>query len=346
MPAAPIVSVVMSVYNARAHVREAVESMLRQTYDDFELVVIDDGSTDGSGDLIRKFNDRRIRLVQQSNSGLAAALNHGVTLARGRYIARMDADDVSEPDRLRRQVNLLNARPEVAIVGTSFEVIDERGGHLYTFWALPHDEDIRRQLLVRNPFGHGTVMIRKEALVAVGGYRLVAIEDYDLWIRVLHEHRGANVPDVLYRWRVNPEGMSHGSAAARKLPLDELVRSIDPEVAGRAPTYRAARRRLREYEALDRVVAGKLGQQYVADLHAVGIHALRRHKKSTGLLLVLRAALLRPRSLLTFVRLYVGGEGVGGYNLAAAAGPPSLILRAGAAAARRMRSSRKSPAAE
>jgi glycosyltransferase involved in cell wall biosynthesis len=346
MAAAPIVSVVMSVYNARAHVREAVESILRQTYDDFELVVIDDGSTDGSGELVSKFTDERIRLVRQSNCGLAAALNHGIMLARGRYIARMDADDVSDLDRLLRQVDLLNVRPDVAIVGTSFEVIDERGNHLETFWALPHDEDIRRQLLVRNPFGHGTVMIRKEALLAVGGYRLVAIEDYDLWIRVLREYRGANVPDVLYHWRVNPSGMSHGSAAARKIPLHDLVRSIDPEVAGRLPTYRAARRRLREYEVLDRAVAGKIGQQYVADLYAVGIHSFRRHKQFTGLLLVLRAALLRPRSLVTFVRLYVGGEGVGGYNLAAVAGPPSLVRRAGAAATRRVRSTRKTPAAE
>lgn len=303
------------MYNAQAYVRDAIQSILQQSYSDFEFIVVDDGSTDGSAELVREICDDRIHMVSQSNRGLAVALNRALSVSVGRYIARMDADDISASDRFSQQVALLDAMADVAIVGTSFDVIDELGNRLETFWALPHDDDIKRQILTENPFGHGSVMIRREVVRSVGGYRPVPIEDYDLWLRVLREYRGANLPDVLYRWRVNPAGMSHGSSAARTRSLRELVRSVDLSIAGRPPAYRAARGRLRDYEKLDEIYDGQFARKYLSTLYASGICLMQRKGKRVGLSLIICGFALRPRSIGTCVRLYIRGTAAGAYRL-------------------------------
>lgn len=200
----PKVSVLLPVYNAGSFLREAVESILRQTFEDFELIIIDDGSTDGSAEFLDSFSDPRIRVIHQTNQGLRATLNTGLQQCLGTYIARMDHDDVALPQRLARQVAFLDTHPDHVLVGTTYAYIDDQNRVLGVFPALLEDADIKLELLTKSPFGHGTVMFRASALRA-GHYQYtlnaVHVEDYDLWIRLAAAGKYANLPDVLYLWR-------------------------------------------------------------------------------------------------------------------------------------------------
>lgn len=212
----PGVSVLMAVYNGRAHLREAVESILNQTLRNFEFIIIDDGSRDGSERILAEYarKDKRIRLIRQKNRGLAKSLNRGIGIAKGEYVARMDADDIAMPERLEIQADYLTAHPLVALCGTYAEEIDGQGrilktrhgnrGPLIDPGALPtRHEDIRNAILRYNPFLHPTVMMRKEVVEKTGGYdeSFSLAQDYDLFIRIAGRHRTANLPRKLLRYR-------------------------------------------------------------------------------------------------------------------------------------------------
>lgn len=204
----PAVSVVMPVYNGETFLEEALLSVLTQSLRDIEVIVVDDGSTDRTPEILAYVTDPRVRVLTQPNGGIAAALNFGVAHARGRYVARMDADDRCVPERLDRQVSFLETHPEVAAVGSSYRLIDESGAYLGVFGTLVGDQELRRDLFVRCPFGHGTMMIRLSALQELGGYDVgcVPAEDYDLWIRLMRRHQVANLPEALYEYRVYGQG--------------------------------------------------------------------------------------------------------------------------------------------
>lgn len=202
----PDVTVLMSVYNGERYLEEAIESILGQTFQDFEFIIINDGSTDGTEEILTRYQqmDDRIRVYDQENLGLIAALNMGCQLARGKYIARMDADDVSLPERFSRQLSYMDAHPEVGILGTWTEYIDESGRrsdrlHLPTAPSL-----IRWALLFGNPIAHGSVMMRLDVIRRLGFYHSDALycEDYNLWSRASMVTRIANFPEVLLRYRV------------------------------------------------------------------------------------------------------------------------------------------------
>ena len=192
-------SVLMSVYNGEQYLAEAINSILDQTFTDFEFVIINDGSTDSTDDILRSYKDPRIRVFEQSNIGLARSLNRGVSLARGEYIARMDHDDLSMPERLAKQVDFLDTHPEVGIVGAACLFRDEIKG---VEWKPPvHtlDEELRRNLIKGNPFIHTSVMMRKSLLEMVGGYdeSYPFAQDYALWVQLATHTKMANLPDVL-----------------------------------------------------------------------------------------------------------------------------------------------------
>lgn len=207
MQTEPLVSVLLPVYNAASSVQEAIESILRQTYRNFELIIIDDGSTDESGRVIQAISDPRIRVIHQPNQGLSAALNRAIEMAQGVYLARQDADDLSLPRRLDRQVDFLEAHPEVGMVGTWAEVRTDtpRSDNVYT---PPTDNRLLKfELLFDNPFVHSSVMLRKHVLVCVGAYTQeasVRAEDYDLWSRIMREFDVSNLPEVLHVYRDAP----------------------------------------------------------------------------------------------------------------------------------------------
>jgi glycosyltransferase involved in cell wall biosynthesis len=183
--ASPSVSVVMPVHNALPFLDESVASILNQTLADFEFVILDDASTDGSADALRRWaqKDGRIRLFRSGrNLGLAGSSNFVVRHARAPFVARMDADDVSHPERLRRQWEVLRGRPDVALVGTLFEGIDAGGRRV-----RPRDRWRLARRSVFPPFPHGSVMFRREVFDEVGGYREACAgwEDHDLFLRII-----------------------------------------------------------------------------------------------------------------------------------------------------------------
>lgn len=208
---APKVSVILPVYNAGSYLRAAIESILQQTLTNFELIIINDGSTDNSKSVIASFHDPRIRHVDQANQGLRQALNNAIELSRGEFVARMDQDDISLPDRLRQQAKFLETHPDHVLVGTTFVYIDQVGTPTGVFPALLDYDELRREVLTQSPFGHGTVMFRA-ATLRHGNIRYsqeaVHVEDYELWLRLSQIGKVANLPDALYLWRHYPANTS------------------------------------------------------------------------------------------------------------------------------------------
>jgi len=222
----PAVSVIMAVYNGAEYVEDAIESILEQTCSDFEFIIINDGSTDRTHEIICKYNDPRIRLINQENTGLTRALNVGLSLARGRYIARIDADDISLPERLEKQVALFEKNKDVVLQGSLFCLINVKNGRLY-FKHLPNTErKLRLFLALRGtPFRHSTVMFRRSVVEKVGVYneKYVTAQDYEYWIRIAAQHRIAMLPEYLCLARDNIDE-SIVSSRSRRNQLALLIR--------------------------------------------------------------------------------------------------------------------------
>jgi glycosyltransferase involved in cell wall biosynthesis len=208
----PIVSVVMVVCNADRFLGESIEGILSQTFKDFEFIIVDFGSTDDSKGIISKYeaSDSRLKPYTIPHCGLAEARNVSCSLARGQYIAVMDADDVSVPDRLALQVEFLENHPDVSILGGSVDWIDVTGRLLITRGNPANDIEIQSALFERCPLWHATVLMRREAFASVGGYRpsFAPAEDYDLWLRMSEHFRFANLQQVVLKYRIHPYQVS------------------------------------------------------------------------------------------------------------------------------------------
>ncbi len=208
----PQISVVMSVFNGGKFLRPAIDGILSQTFTDFEFIIINDGSKDNSRQLIESYTDPRIRLINQSNRGLVYSLNKGVKIARGRFIARQDADDISLPSRLEKELQLITTSERLGLVGSFFTYISEAESEpSTTITSTTKDLDLKRSLLIVNPFAHGSTLTRREAIIEAGGYRdnYGPTEDYDLWRRMMNNWEFAVVPESLYWYRINPNSISH-----------------------------------------------------------------------------------------------------------------------------------------
>jgi len=207
----PRVTVLMPAYNAGKYIAEAIRSVLGQSFADFELLIVDNGSSDNTRDVIRSFADPRIRLLVQGNRGISVALNTGLKAAKGIYIARFDADDICFPERLARQVVFLEGHPAYLIIGSDAEYISENGEHLFNFRCAGHSHrEIMENLYRHCPFIHSGVMYRKEAILRVGGYSLLAhnFEDYLLWVQLLKWGKCCNLPEPLLKVRINPASVT------------------------------------------------------------------------------------------------------------------------------------------
>ncbi len=213
----PDVSVIVPVYNGEETLCAAVESLVVQSLGNAEFIVIDDGSKDGSAALIASFSDPRIRRFRQSNQGLAATLNRGIALARGRYVARLDQDDCSFPDRLARQVGYMEAHPDVALLGTWAQIYvgDQRTHRFHRHPAS--SAALKLELLVDNPFVHSSIMMRADIAKSLGGYKVerstVSPEDYEFWSRIAARHEVANLPEVLLAYHEHPGSISRASSS-------------------------------------------------------------------------------------------------------------------------------------
>jgi glycosyltransferase involved in cell wall biosynthesis len=221
-PSVPIVSVVLPVRNGATFIAPAVDSILTQQDVSFELIVVDDGSADDTPTLLAIRSDPRMRVLRREGGGLVAALNSGIVEARGRYIARMDGDDVSLPGRLAAQVALLDADASVDLVHASANIIDETGRHHSVLAAVNMTRDERRAVLLGEragaPIVHPTVMMRRSMIEALGGYRHSPIsEDHELWLRAVDRFGFRAMPQPLLDYRHHGGGISRSRAIEQSL---------------------------------------------------------------------------------------------------------------------------------
>lgn len=227
----PLVSIIMSVYNGEKTVSSAIDSIITQSFNDFEFIIIDDGSTDDTKTILEEFSlvDNRIKIISRENKGLIDSLNDGIALARGKYIARQDDDDRSHYDRLRQQVCFLEKNDDYVLCGTSHKVVDENGDFLkYAF--LPECDKKLRSLIYDGVFAHGSVMIRKSALDCIGYYNRTALycEDYELFIRLSRIGKIHNLKNILYSWTQRNSSVSalnKHAQAANKIYISEYYKN-------------------------------------------------------------------------------------------------------------------------
>lgn len=208
---APPVTVLLPVYNAGRYVGAAIDSVLQQDFADFELLIINDGSTDGSAAVIASYNDPRIRVLHQENAGLVATLNRGLSEAAGSYIARFDADDICYPTRLGEQYVFLEANPDYVLVGSEADYMDEAGQYIFTYRFRDYeDHEIKAGGFRTCPVIHASVMYRKQAVLDAGGYdpRAVTFEDHLLWRNLAAFGKMKNMRHPLIKVRFNPDSVT------------------------------------------------------------------------------------------------------------------------------------------
>lgn len=241
----PKVSVIMSVYNGETYLSEAIKSIQTQSFNNFEFVIVNDASTDRTAEILQHIDDPRIRvLTNQQNLGLTKSLNKALNHCRGEFIARMDADDLSHPLRLEKQVAFLESHPTHALVGSSYYVIDERGRTTSHAGVLTESAQIKAGLKDQNWFGHGSVMMRKSALGMVGGYdeEFRYAQDYDLWLRLSELYDVANIHEPLYFWRNTAHAISRSKAREQKhyaelAKKNAQLRILNREMQQTSPGY-------------------------------------------------------------------------------------------------------------
>jgi glycosyltransferase involved in cell wall biosynthesis len=205
------ITVLMPAFNAAKYIAEAIESVLSQSFSAFELLVIDDGSTDDTARIVSQFDDPRVVYIRQPNGGIALALNSGLKLARADYIARFDADDICYPRRLEMQYEYMMKHPDCIVVGSGAEYVDTAGNFIfYSRPAACTDREIRQLPYSICPFIHSSVLYKKETVLAAGGYNIHALsyEDHFLWLRISQQGEFINLEAPLIKVRLSPESLT------------------------------------------------------------------------------------------------------------------------------------------
>jgi len=227
----PVISVLMPVYNAEKFLKEAIESILRQTFTSFEFIIINDGSTDSSLEIIEEFakRDSRIKYINRKNKGLIESLNEGIEISQGKYIARMDSDDVSFPKRLEVQYEFLEQNSEYVVVGSRVILIDEDGDELCPMVNLFSNKDIDSAHINNLTNGavivHPTAMIRRSSLVKIGGYRhdYKNAEDIDVWLRLSELGKVCNLDDVFLKYRQHFDSIGYSCRESQLKSIKNAV---------------------------------------------------------------------------------------------------------------------------
>jgi len=221
----PLVSVLLPVYNAATYLSAALQSIVQQTYPNLEIIIIDDCSTDGSMDIIRSYlENENVKLIQHpQNKGVVASLNEGLKLAKGEYIARMDADDIAFPTRIAKQVAYLQKHPTCYLLGTG--MIAFANNKIVRYWMPPEKhEKLNIKKLFNAPFAHPTVMIRRKVFVQLKGYSAdyPVIEDYKLWLDIMEQHKTANLQEPLLFYRKHANNESKKRKITQQASLEKL----------------------------------------------------------------------------------------------------------------------------
>lgn len=229
----PKITVLMPVYNGEKYLQEAINSILSQTFSNFEFLIIDDGSTDHSYKIINAYKDKRIRVIQNKfNIGLEKTLNRGILLAKGEYIARMDCDDISLPTRLQKQIDYMDANPHVTVCGTHAEIFGSKAN----IWTPPvSHHQIKCCLLFNSALIHPSVIMRKKEIINNHlmydeSQKFERAEDYELWVRISKNHKLANIGEILLRHRIQASSVGrvytqeqvYSAEQIRKMQLEKL----------------------------------------------------------------------------------------------------------------------------
>ena len=226
-----LVSVVMSAYNSEKTIEDSIMSILNQTYEDWELILVNDFSSDTTLVILEGFTrkESRIKIINNNkNIGLTASLNKAINISNGEFIARLDSDDVAEPERLKKQVSFLVSNPDIGMVGTGANLIDKDGRKIGSMSVISNEYLVSRFIKYLNPFIHSSLMIRKRVLDDVGIYRekFRYSQDYDLVLRVYDRYKAVNMPEHLISWRV-----SEGSITMQKNILQRVFADIAKKLA-------------------------------------------------------------------------------------------------------------------
>lgn len=295
----PLVSVIMPVYNVEHYLRQAIDSVLNQTYTNLELIAVDDGSRDASGKILDEYKakDNRLVVVHQENQGVVAAANYAVSIARGEYIARQDSDDISFLRRIELQVHALDTHPGVSLVAGCFEGIDEDDEFIYRDILPAEDEDIRRALYLRNPIGHGSTMFRRKTFLEAGEYggngdRRGVAEDYELFVRLAGRGQLLGLEPSLYRWRINMKGITQ---TQNKLMAEIMQNHIDTRWQSGCPRVigaRELRRKGRDYMRTYKKRGIGMKEVVLADNAQMAIKMLRYGHPLKGLQQLIAVALV------------------------------------------------------
>lgn len=300
----PAISIVMSIYNAEDFLHAAVKSILEQTLTSYEFLIIDDGCTDSSVEIVNKIKDDRIRIIHQTNHGLVAALNKGVSLARSQYIARMDADDISLPSRLEKEFAWISADEKRGLVGSFFTYINERtSSPTSTTLITPTKHiDLVRMMYLVNPFAHGSTIIRKQAIIDAGGYRdkYGPTEDYDLWRRIATNWEVGQVPEVLYWYRLNPAGISQSKQKIQHTYTKEIITELWQAPLAKKK-FRSIISDAKYYKNSNENYGQLMYNQYVHQQVRLAFEFLVHGKLWTGYINAVAAFFLHPKAA---VRLY------------------------------------------
>ena len=206
-----LVTVLMPVYNGVEYIREAIDSILDQTFKHFELVIVNDGSTDETESIIKSYTDTRIKLINQQNGGVSAALNTGLKHARAKYIVRFDADDVSYRNRLEVQYNFMLQNPDYILVGSDADYMTKEGTFIYTYKNVGHtNEEINQTIVQHCSFIHSSVIYLKDLVISLGGYdvRAHTFEDYFLWKKLIKKGKVCNLRQPLLKVRFNSSSVT------------------------------------------------------------------------------------------------------------------------------------------
>jgi glycosyltransferase involved in cell wall biosynthesis len=292
----PRVSVLLPVYNGGTFLPEALDSVLAQTLGEFELIIVDDGSTDNSAEVVERYDDPRLILLRERHRGLVGALNRGLEFARGEYIARMDADDVAQPQVLERLVAALDVDPEAVLAAGGSTQIGGSDGEVLP----PRDGDLRNRFLLRNPFANGAILIRRSALERVGDYRDVYLhnEDYDLWRRLADVGKIAGISEPLHAVRVHPGRLSLANSVRQIADRERLRDELWAAYSNDSYQVREIIRAGRSYRA-----SPGLYESHIADQWSLAREALQRGRYRLAAKTLVAALTLEPRRASKLVRV-------------------------------------------
>jgi glycosyltransferase involved in cell wall biosynthesis len=295
----PLISVLISVYNGESFIQESINSILNQSFKNFELIIVNDGSTDNTLNILNSFSDERIVIHNQNNTGLSVALNNGLRLAKGKYIARLDADDFALPNRLQLQYDFMESNPNYVLCGGFADVYDSLNNFIYTYKLPVYNNDIQEKMSSFNCIIHSTSFYKRDIALKIGGYYEPIrqyFEDYMFFSYLIKEGYVYNIPLPLISYTISPNSITSRNHNKR---YDKLVR----DVIGRGFIYESEKEYLFSYQSRVTNINLKTSNYHLLLARLYIIHQYNVPNFFSHLFLAFQR---KPISVNLFYTIYVG----------------------------------------